>query len=57
MKIYAKRLVYCYIYFYNLIKPILIEPFAMIFDYVRNMDFESKPDYDFIKRGIKSVYN
>ena len=27
----------------------------MLFNYVRNLDFESRPEYGYIKKGIKSV--
>ena len=27
----------------------------MLFNYVRNLDFEQKPEYSYMKKGIKSV--
>jgi len=27
----------------------------MIFNYARNLDFEQKPDYGYMKKGLKSV--
>ena len=32
-----------------------LEPFAMLFNYSRNLDFEQKPDYGYFKKGLKSV--
>lgn len=32
-----------------------LEPFAMLFNYVRNLDFEQRPEYSFMKKGLKSV--
>ena len=32
-----------------------LEPFAMLFNYARNLDIEQKPDYGYMKKGLKSV--
>jgi hypothetical protein len=29
--------------------------FAMMFNYVRNLDFEQRPEYGFMKKGLKTV--
>ncbi len=39
----------------NIMNIIYIEPFAMLFNYSRNLDFEQKPDYGYFKKGLKSV--
>lgn len=32
-----------------------LEPFALLFNYCRHLDFEQKPDYSYFKKGIKSI--
>ena len=29
----------------------------MLFNYIRNLDFEQKPDYGYLRKGLKSVLN
>ena len=33
----------------------LPRPFAMLFNYARGLEFEQKPDYGYMRRGLKSV--
>ena len=33
----------------------LKEPFGMLFNYCRNLEFEQKPDYGYFKKGLKSI--
>jgi hypothetical protein len=32
-----------------------IGPFGTLFNYVRGLTFDAKPDYTYLKRGLKSV--
>eukprot|EP00347_Sterkiella_histriomuscorum_P001708 403370985 len=33
----------------------LPSPFATLFNYVRHLDFEQKPDYSYMKKGLRSI--
>ena len=38
---------------YNL--SVLLGAFGTLFNYVRGLNFDAKPDYTYLKRGLKSV--